>query len=463
MKEEFLHYLWKYNLYDANKLVDNEGNRIEVLHPGEYNRDSGPDFFNARLRIGGLEWAGNVEVHIKSSDFDNHRHNFDPAFDNIILHVVSEIDRQVFNSRGEEVLTALLVFDVEMFEKYVSLVNNPFIIACQTGIKVLDPLHICHWLGSLVIERIQEKSEHIFKIFSTTGNDWEETFYRLLSRYFGFRVNTEPFEMLASALPFIIIRKHSDNLFQLEALLFGTAGLLDEGLFREAVNDTYYLNLIKEYKVLSAKYSLHPVHGWIWKFAKLRPANLPTVRISQLAALLATTGGLFSRILEADDITSLKRIFEVRASEYWDDHFVFGKKSRSYPKTAGSQAADILLINAVIPALFAYGKIRDSHDICDRALSFLEELGPEENSATDEWKTAGIEADSAFITQALIQLKNSYCRKRKCLDCRIGARLIGIGASFKKPDELILEPDPPSPSRSAKATRDDFFRKSGKL
>lgn len=440
MKEEFLHYLWKYNLYDANKLVDNEGNRIEVLHPGEYNHDSGPDFFNARLRIGGLEWAGNIEVHIKASDFDSHRHNLDPAFDNIILHVVSEIDRKVFNSSGQEVLTALLVFDTAMLEKYISLVNNPFIIACQTSIKELDPLHIRHWLGSLAIERLREKSEHILEIFSATGNDWDETFYRMLSRYFGFRVNTEPFEMLASALSFRIIRKHSDNLFQLEALLFGTAGLLDEGLFREAVNDRYYLNLIREYKVLSAKYSLRSIHGWIWKFSRLRPANFPTVRISQLAALLATTGGLFSRILEAGDIRTLMKILEVRSSEYWDDHFVFGKRSRSYPKSAGSQAADILLVNAVIPVLFAYGKIRDSQDICDRAVSFLEELESEVNSAIDEWKRTGIEADSAFMTQALIQLRNSYCRKRKCLDCRIGARLIGMGASFKEPDELILEP-----------------------
>ena len=449
MKEEFLHYLWKYNLYDVHKLVDNEGNRIEVLHPGEYNRDSGPDFFNARLRIAGLEWAGNVEIHIRASDFENHRHNSDPAFDNIILHVVAENDRQVFNSRGEEVLTATLEFDPAVYGKYVCLVNNPFIIACQTSINELDPFYIRHWLGSLVIERLQEKAEHIIKIYSKTGNDWDETFYRLLSRYFGFRVNTEPFEMLASALPFRIIRKHSDDLFRLEALLFGTAGLLDEGLFREAVDDAYYLNLIKEYKILSSKYSLHPVHGWLWKFARLRPANFPTIRISQLAAMLSTTGGLFSRTLEARDIKTLRSLFEVTASGYWDDHFVFGKKSRNYTKAAGSQAADILLINAVIPVLFVYGRSRDSLEICDRAVSFLEELDPEDNSIIDEWKTTGIEPDSAFISQALIQLRNCYCRKRRCLDCRLGARLIGMGASLKKPDELILEPDSPSPLKGS--------------
>jgi hypothetical protein len=440
MKEEFLHFLWKYNLFDTDKLLDNEGNKIEVISPGEYNHDSGPDFFNARLRIGGLEWAGNVEIHIRASDFDNHRHNTDPAFDNIILHVVAENDRIVFNSRGEEVPTASLIFDPAVLEKYVSLVNNPFIIACQTCISELDPLYIRLWLGSLVIERLQEKSEHIMTIFSKTGNDWDETFYRLLSRCFGFRVNTEPFEMLAAALPFRIIRKHSDNIFQLEALLFGTAGLLDEGLFREAVEDEYYLNLIKEYKILSSKYSLHPVHGWLWKFSRLRPANFPTVRISQLAAMLSTTGGLFSRTIDARDIKTLKSLFEVTASGYWDDHFVFGRKSRSYAKAAGSQAADILLVNAVIPVLFIYGRCRDSQEICDRAVSLLEELDPEDNSIINEWKTAGIDADSALTSQALIQLRNCYCRKRMCLDCRIGMRLIGMGASFKKQDELVLEP-----------------------
>ncbi|MCX6334631.1 MAG: DUF2851 family protein [Bacteroidia bacterium] len=444
MKEEFLHYLWKYSLYDPDKLLDNEGNKIEILNPGEYNRDSGPDFFSARLRIAGMVWAGNVEIHVRASDFDNHKHNIDPVYDNVILHVVIENDRRIYNSRGEEVLTAELVFSASVYEKYMNLVNNPFIIACQSSINELDPLHIRHWLSSIVIERIQEKSEQIMKTLSMTGNDWEETFYRQLSRYFGFRVNTGPFEMLAAALPFKIIRKHSDNLFQIEALLYGTGGMLDEGLFREAVNDDYYLALTREYKILSAKYSLRPVHGWIWKFARLRPANFPTIRISQLASMLTVTGGLFSRTLDAVDITTLRNLFEVTASEYWDDHFVFGKGSRRYQKNTGSQATDLLLINAVIPVVFVYGKTRDSYEICERAISFLEDINPEENSIIGEWRTAGLKADSAFMTQGLIQLRNSYCKKRRCLDCRIGAELISLGKPFKKSDELILE-SPPSP------------------
>src|SRR5450759_4807739 len=354
MKEEFLHYLWKYSLYDPKKLFDNEKNKIYVLNPGEYNRDSGPDFFNARISVEGTVWAGNIEIHTRSSHFDNHGHQKDPAFNNVILHIVAENDKRIFNAKGEEVLTAEIDFDPSLYSKYVSLVNNPYIIACQDEINKLDNILMRHWLNSLVIERLQRKSEVILKIFSETGNDWEETFYRMLIRYFGFRVNTEPFEMLATAIPFRIIRKHADNRFKIEALLFGPEGMLEEGIFTEAISDEYYRDLIKEYRILSAKYSLQPIHGWVWKFSRLRPANFPTVRISQLAAMLSVAGGLFSKALEATEIRQLKEVFEVTASHYWDNHFVFGKKSISISKNTGTQAADIILINAFIQVIFVY-------------------------------------------------------------------------------------------------------------
>ena len=440
MKEEFLHYLWKYGLFDRDKLFDNDGNKIVVINPGEYNRDAGPDFFNARISIGGTVWAGNVEIHTRSSHFDNHGHQKDPAFNNVILHIVAENDKRIFNAKGEEVLTAEIDFDPSLYSKYVSLVNNPYIIACQDEINKLDNILVRHWLNSLVIERLQSKSEVILKIFSETGNDWEETFYRMLIRYFGFRVNTEPFEMLATALPFRIIRKHSDNRFQIEALLFGTAGMLEEGLFKEALSDEYYCNLIKEFRILSAKYSLQPIHGWIWKFSRLRPANFPTVRISQLAAMLSVAGGLFSKVLEAIEIKQLKDVFEVTASPYWDNHFVFGKHSKGVPKNTGSQATDIFLINAVIPVIFVYGQRRDCQDICERALMFLEDINAESNSIILEWKTIGIVPESAFYSQALIQLRNEYCKKRKCLHCRVGSKLISLGKQLKNHEELLLEP-----------------------
>jgi hypothetical protein len=440
MKEEFLHYLWKYGLYDQDRLFDNEKNKIIVLDPGEYNHDSGPDFFNARILVAGTIWAGNVEIHTKSSHFDNHGHHNDPAFNNVILHVVADNDKRVFNSKGEEILTAKISFDLSLYERYTCLVNNPYIIACQEDIKGIDKILMRHWLNSLVIERFQTKTASILKIFSETGNDWEETFYRVLARYFGFRVNTEPFEMLATALPFRIIRKHSDNIFQIEALLFGTAGLLEAGLFKEALSDEYYRNLLKEYSVLSVKYSIRPLHGWLWKFSRLRPPNFPTVRLSQLAAMLSVAGGVFSKVLEVTDIKQIKELFEVSASSYWDNHFVFGKKSRSVIKNTGSQAVDILLINAVIPMIFVYGQSRDCQDISERALSLLENITPEDNTITTEWKAVGIVADSAFYSQALIQLRNEYCKKRKCLNCRIGNNIISQGKKLKDREELLLEP-----------------------
>jgi hypothetical protein len=246
--------------------------------------------------------------------------------------------------------------------------------------------------------------------------------------------------MLAAALPFRIIRKHADNRFQIEALLFGTAGLLDEGLFKDAVSDSYYKDLIKEYRILSAKYSLQPIHGWIWKFCRLRPVNFPTIRISQLSVMLSTAGGLFSKTLDCTDIKQLKRLFEVTASSYWDDHYVFGKKSKIISKRAGLQAADIFLINAVIPVIFVYGRFRDNHVQCEKAMMFLEEIRPETNSVITDWKSAGIEADSAFQTQALIQLTEAYCRKRRCLECRIGCKIISVGKTLINENELMLEP-----------------------
>jgi len=440
MKEEFLHYLWKYGLYDQKRLKDSEQNEITVLNPGEYNRDSGPDFFNARISIGGTVWAGNIEIHTKASHFDLHGHHNDPAFNNVILHVVAENDKRIYNSRGDEIPAAEISFDPVYYEKYISLVNNPYIIACQDFIQDTDSILLRNWLSALLIERLQAKSESILKTFSDTGHDWEETFYRLLSRYFGFRVNTEPFEMLASALPFRIIRKHSDNIFQIEALLFGTAGLLETGLFREAIHEEYYTNLIKEYNILSAKYGLHPLHGWIWKFARLRPSNFPTVRLSQLALMLSVTGGLFSRVLEAKDIRQVRGLFEVAASSYWAEHYVFGKKSRSFTKHTGTQAADLLLINSVIPLIFVYGKQRACPEISERALSFLEEVPSEQNSIISEWEASGITSESAFYSQALIQLRNEYCKKRRCLDCRIGSKIISQGKPLKNSEELILEP-----------------------
>jgi hypothetical protein len=440
MKEEFLHYLWKYGLYNKDSLKDKDGNSITVINPGLYNHDSGPDFFNARILICGTVWAGNIEIHTLSSHFEMHGHNNDPAYNNVILHVVAKDDRSVYNSRGEEVLTSEIKYDPGLYERYEALVNNSKAIACQDEVMTAGNILINQWLDRLAVERLEQKSASIIRMLDETGNDWEEVFYRILCRYFGFRVNTEPFEMLSNCLPFKIIRKHSDSIFQTEALLFGAAGMLDQGLFREAINDDYYKNLLREYKILSAKYSINSLHGWLWKFSRLRPANFPTLRISQLARMLTTSGGLCRRVLEVDRPEPLRSIFDVEASEYWNSHFIFGKISRESVKRTGSQATDILIINAVVPVVFLYGRYKDRQDICDRSILFLQETEAESNVIIREWEAAGIEAGSAFRSQALLQLRTEYCRKRRCLDCRIGNKLISMGKELKADEDLMLEP-----------------------
>jgi hypothetical protein len=443
MKEEFLHYLWKHRLFDADNFFDCSGNRISVIDPGEYNRDSGPDFFNARITIDGVTWAGNVEIHTFSSHFFIHGHQNDPAYNNIILHVVAGNDREVFDSRGNPVTTALMKFDMRLYEKYISLVNNPKSIACQDETAAAGDMLICHWLEALAIERLESKSGHIEALIRETGSDWEEVLYRLLSRYFGFRVNREPFELLARALPFRIIRKHTDDRFVIEALLYGTAGMLDDGLFREALDDSYFRDLSREYRMLKVKYGLNPLHGWIWKLSRMRPASFPTVRISQLAAMLAVSGGLFSRVIASGSISELRSLFEVEASEYWDCHYVFGKQCRPLVKHAGSQSASLLIVNAVVPLVFVYGRDRGRQDLCERAMAFLADTEAENNKIINEWREAGIKAENALQSQALIELRNEYCSKRRCLECRIGSRLISTGTVLRDSSELILEPGMP--------------------
>ncbi|MFZ2285366.1 MAG: DUF2851 family protein [Bacteroidales bacterium] len=440
MKEEFLHWLWKNRFFDAGRLCDREAGLIEVITPGEYNRDAGPDFFNTRLTVGGTVWAGNTEIHINASDWYRHGHHTDHAYDNVILHLVNDNDTEVYTASGRRLLTVKMEFDPALWENYIDFVNNPSVLACAGLIGRTDGFMTKHWLWSLAVDRLQRKSSEIREMLEKTGGDWEETLYRLVSRYFGFRVNTGPFEMLASRLPLKIIRKHSDNLTQVEALLFGTAGLLDEALFRETVTDDYYMLLTREYRVLKAKYSLQPVEGWMWKFHRLRPANFPTVRLSQLASLLTHSDGLFSRVLELHDRESLRSLLSVRASAYWKNHYMFGREVPSTAGRAGRQSADLLIINAIGPIVFVYGKIKQQQERCDRALDILDALPPEENSVVTDFTEAGLRPESALASQALIELRTMWCRYHRCLDCLIGSSLIGMGHKIRGSSSVFLEP-----------------------
>lgn len=441
MKEEFLHFVWKYRLYDSDRLVDTEGNTIVVFSPGEYNRDSGPDFFNARVRIGETMWIGNAEVHLNSSDWYRHGHHTDHAYNNVVLHIVANADRQAVTASGLVVPEVMLSIPETVYRKYLEYVNNPLLIACQNDLHRVDRYLMTHWLSCLAIERLQAKTETIEKSLTATGKDWEESLYRLVARYFGARVNTDNFEMLARDLPLKLLRKHSDNRLQVEALLYGMAGMLSGELFREAVNDEYFRNLAQEFRVLRSKYSLVPMHGWLWKFHRLRPAGFPTIRLSQLAGLVCRQRPLFSEILEATTAEELNVLLDNPASDYWRDHYTFGKGSAKRSGHAGGAVIDVLIINVIVPMLFVYGRNRDHRLYCDRAVSLLEQLKPEDNRITSEWKRLGVDAANASDSQALNQLLNEYCRKKRCLECRNGQKLISMGMTPAPDHNTLLERD----------------------
>ncbi|MBE0676754.1 MAG: DUF2851 family protein [Bacteroidales bacterium] len=439
MKEEFLHFVWRYRLYDSGKLQDSEGNLVEVISPGEYNRDAGPDFLNARIRIGDTVWAGNAEIHINASDWFRHGHHNDHAYNNVVIHVVASNDRQAVTASGRSVPSLVPAIAEGVYEKYSEYVNNPMIIACQNDLPGLDKYYLSHWLNYLSIERLQSKSETIGITLRETNNDWEESLYRLVARYYGARVNTDNFEMLAKSLPLKLLHKHADNRLQVEALLFGMAGMLTGELFRDAVSDDYFRELMREFRVLRSKYSLVPMHGWLWKFHRLRPAGFPTVRLSQLAGLICRSRRLFSEVLEATSTEMLHSLLDNPASDYWNEHYSFGKKSGRRSGHAGEGTIDILIINVIIPMLFVHGTLRGPVSLCDRAVDFLGEIRAESNRITREWSSIGVSAASASDSQALNHLLNEYCRKRRCLECRAGQKLISRGFIPGEEHRTLLE------------------------
>jgi len=421
MPEEFLQYIWENKLFYAKNLNTTANEKVEIIHPGQRNRDSGPDFFNAKIKISETIWAGNVEIHKKASDWQQHNHNTNKAYDNVILHVVETADLDVTRSNGEVIPTLELSYPEHLSKNYQQLLDAKTWIPCENQFHKVNPVVLQLGFNRLMIERLENKTGDIEDRLEQNNNNWNETFYQMLARMFGFKVNAVPFELLAKSLPMSILAKHKNNVFQLEALLFGNSGLLNEQL----LGDDYYLELRKEYSFLYKKYNLTPIESHLWKFMRLRPVNFPTVRISQLAALIHRSSGLFSRILEIEDLKELKQLFKVKASEYWNAHYNFNKSTtKTISKELGETAANTLIINVVIPFLFVYGEKQNKSELKNRALEFLEQLPPEKNSIITKWGNLGIEPRSAFDTQALLQLKNIYCEKKKCLNCQIGVKLV---------------------------------------
>jgi hypothetical protein len=420
MKEDFLHFIWNYKLYNNESIITTEGEPVEIISPGTHNTHAGPDFFDARIRIGNTLWAGNVEVHVRSSDWIRHGHQKDAAYRNTILHVVADHDLQVFNDIHSEILTVVLKWPEWIEKNYLELIESHDWVGCASQLYRIDPFRIKFFLNGIVIERLKQKIETIQESLAETNNDWGETFYQVLARYFGLKENSDPFEMLARSLPQAILAHHHDSLFQIEALIFGQAGLLGEEIFA----DEYYLGLRNEYRFLAVKYGLKPIAGHLWKFMRMHPGNFPTIRLAQLAMLVHNSHNLFSAVTEAKNLEELKTLFSISASDYWNDHYSFNKTSVNRKKIFGNQIFNLVLINVIVPFYFLYGENQNLSSLKDRALEIMEQLAPENNSIIKRWAGAGITASNALESQALLHLKRYYCEPKNCLQCSIGHKII---------------------------------------
>lgn len=421
MKEEFLSYVWQYQLFNQNNLKTDDGKNISIIENGQINTNAGPDFFNAKLKINDTVWAGNVEIHTKASHWKQHQHQTDTAYDNVILHVVYENDDKIVRTDGTPISTLSLQnkINATVALQWNQLQSNKGWIPCEKSINTIDDFTWLQWKDRLVVDRLQSKAKQINELLEFTNNDWNTCFYIYLARSFGMKINQLPFEQLAKVLPLNIVQKHSNNPLQVEALFFGQAGFLEKD-FKE----TYPNELKKEYLFLQKKYSLTSLKQSIWKFSKLRPANFPTLRIAQLAALINNQTDLLSTILAQDNIKDIVKLFQIKVNNYWTEHYNFNKKSSKKMKHFGKNTIDSILINSVIPFIFIYEKSTGQASKLKNVLALLEQIPAEKNNIIKRWTALDVKTQHAYDTQALLQLKNEYCRTKRCLQCAIGNKVL---------------------------------------
>lgn len=422
MKENFLHYLWKFSLFDISNLAAVHGEKIQILNVGTHNKNAGPDFFNAKLVIDGQLWAGNVEIHIKASDWYVHHHEQDSAYDNVILHVVWEHDVAVFRADNSRIPTFVIqpYISKKLISNYYQLFSksNPFIF-CENDIQFIDEFAFKNWIDSLYIERLQQKSVLILDLLKELNNDWDAVLFVLLSKNFGLKVNGNSFFNLAQSFDFSVFRKNSNELFKVEALLFGQASFFDN----KASDDDYFVKLSNEYDFLKKKYHLTPISKGEIQFFRLRPANFPTIRLSQLANLYVNNQGLFSKLMNTSNLDEFYKILAVSTSMYWETHYSFQTTSKKSVKKLTKAFIDLLLINTIIPLQFVYQQYIDKLDE-DKIINLIKQIKPEKNSIIQKFKEIKISSSNALETQALIQLKNTYCIKQRCLECVVGNKLL---------------------------------------
>lgn len=419
MKESILHYIWQQKLFSQQGLQTTDGEMLEIIDVGRLNTDAGPDFFNAKVKIGETLWAGNVEIHTQASDWKRHNHQTDKAYDTVILHVVKKADTDVFRADGEKIPVVELPYQAEIEQNYESLMLEKKWIPCADKISEVPTIFIHSWKNALLTERLWLKTSQIQNLLNENNQHWEEAFYIILARSFGFGTNSQTFEMLAKSLPLSILAKHKNDLFQIEALLFGQAGLLhNDG------EDDYFKRLKKEYDFLSIKYELKPLESSQWKLLRLRPDNFPHVRIAQFAAIIHSSSKLFSKIIEMPEKEILISFFQCEPSEFWKNHYLFNEKSNEKSKKFGKSSIHSLLINTVIPFVFYYADRKGNEELKEKALTLLDKIPAERNSIITGWQNLGMKIETAYDSQAFLQLKKMYCDEKNCLRCRIGHKVL---------------------------------------
>jgi len=420
MREDFLHYLWKFKKFDLLDLKTAQGESITIIKTGDYLELSGPDFFNAQIKIGNQKWAGNVEIHLKSSDWYLHNHEKDPAYKNVILHVVWENDTPIFKENNTEIPVLVLKDYVskDVVNNYRELLSPKTWISCEKQIKDIDDFVFKSWQERLFFERLERKSKFIYDLLEETNQDWEAVLFCLLAKNFGLNTNGTSFLQISKTIPFSIIRKESFEIENLEALLFGTAGLLDS-----EKEDVYYKDLKFRYFYLLHKYQLEKTFIYPVQFFKLRPDNFPTIRLSQLGCLYHKHQNLFSKIIELKSLNNMYELLNVSVSPYWKDHYQFDKESPKKAKIVSKSFLDLIVINTIIPIQFAYSNIM-GESIAEDLIDFMNEVGSEKNAIIDKFDSFGIKSKNAFESQTLLELKNEYCNKKACLKCGLGLELL---------------------------------------
>lgn len=421
MQEKLIHFIWQNLLFDTNNLKAVDGESVQIIHRGLINTHAGPDFNNAKIKIDNTVWAGNIEIHIKSSDWKIHGHTSDKMYDTTILHVCWEYDLPIQRTDTTRICCLELKnrINFNLLAKYESLMHSANEIPCSSMLDTIDEFTWILFQERLVAERMQQKSELINEDLFKTKHDWQEVFYKFMAKNFGLKINTMPFENLANLLSLKLLSRHKDSLLQTEALIFGVAGFLDD-----EPKDEYQARLKKEFKFLKHKYDLQSMEKVNWKFMRLMPANFPTLRLAQFAALIHQSNNLFSKLMECTDLVEMRLLLNAVPGEYWNTHYQLGELSNFLVKNPGVFHINNIIINTVIPFKFAYSKFKDDEEMRHQTLDLLGKMNPESNIVIKNWEKLGVKAKNSLQTQALLQLKNEYCSNKMCLDCNIGYKLL---------------------------------------